>query len=87
MTERPADWLAGELMAVNAILIFVLRNLAASDGKLDQAIRAGLDQAADFAEHLTLAPTETSGSRKTAETLRVIENLRASIFQEQRPAK
>ena len=70
---------AAEIMAMNAILVHVLRRIAKSDLKLSDAISAGFDDAANLAGQLTIAPRKIS-TKETAETLRIIEILRIGVF-------
>ena len=74
-----ASTIAAEIMAMNAILVNVLRRIAKSDPQLSDAISAGFDDAANLAEQLTIAPGKTS-TKETAETLRIIEILRIGVF-------
>jgi|RhiMethySRZTD1v2_1073278.scaffolds.fasta_scaffold1514445_3 hypothetical protein len=74
-----ASTVAAEIMAMNAILVNVLRRIAISDPKLSDAISAGFDDAANLAEQLTIAPRKTP-TKETAETLRIIEIVRIGVF-------
>jgi hypothetical protein len=74
-----ASTIAAEIMAMNAILVHVLRRMAKSDPKLSDDISAGFDDAANLAEQLTIAPRKTP-TKETAETLRIIEILRVGVF-------
>jgi hypothetical protein len=83
-TDADTDLIASELMAVQGILMCVLRRIAAVDQNLASAIEGGLDDAANLAEEMKVALGEEATSGEAAEALRTIERLRAGILGEVR---
>jgi hypothetical protein len=81
-TDADTDLIASELMAVQGILMCVLRRIAAVDQNLASAIEGGLDDAANLAEEMKVALREEAASGEAAEALRTIDRLRAGILGE-----
>ena len=78
--ETDTNLIAAELMAVQGILMCVLRRVAAIDQNLASAIESGLDDATNLAEEMKVALREEAPSGEVAEALRTIERLRAGIL-------
>jgi hypothetical protein len=79
-TDADTNLIASELMAVQGILMCVLRRVAAVDQNLASAIESGLDDAIKLAEEMKVALGEESPSGEAAEALQTIERLRAGIL-------
>ena len=79
-TDADTNLIASELMAVQGILMCVLRRVAAVDQSLASAIESGLDDATNLAEEMKVALREEAPSGEVAEALRTIERLRAGIL-------
>jgi len=79
-TDADTNLIASELMAVQGILMCVLRRVAAVDQSLASAIESGLDDAIKLAEEMKVALGEETPSGEAAEALRTIERLRAGIL-------
>ena len=79
-TDADTNLIASELMAVQGILMCVLRRVAAVDQNLASAIESGLDDAIKLAEEMKVALGDESTSGEAAEALRTIERLRAGIL-------
>ena len=78
--DADTNLVASELMAVQGILMCVLRRIAAVDQNLASAIESGLDDATSLAEEMKVALGEKGPSGEAAEALRTIERLRAGIL-------
>ena len=78
--DADTNLVASELMAVQGILMCVLRRIAAVDQNLASAIESGLDDATSLAEEMKVALGEEGPSGEAAEALRTIERLRAGIL-------
>ena len=78
--DADTNLVASELMAVQGILMCVLRRVAAVDQNLASAIESGLDDATNLAEEMKVALGEEGPSGEAAEALRTIERLRAGIL-------
>ena len=78
--DADTNLIASELMAVQGILMCVLRRVAAIDQNLASAIESGLDDATNLAEEMKVALGEEATSGEAAEALRTIERLRAGIL-------
>ena len=79
-TDADTNLIASELMAVQGILMSVLRRVAAVDQNLASAIESGLDDAIKLAEEMKVALGEESPSGEAAEALQTIERLLAGIL-------
>ena len=79
-TDAETNLIASELMAVQGILMCVLRRVAAVDQSMASAIESGLDDATKLAEEMKVALGEEAPSGEAAEALRTIERLRAGIL-------
>jgi hypothetical protein len=79
-TNADTNLIASELMAVQGILMCVVRRVAAVDQNLASAIESGLDDAIKLAEEMKVALGEESPSGEAAEALQTIERLRAGIL-------
>ena len=79
-TDADTNLIASELMAVQGILMCVLRRVAAVDQNMASAIESGLDDAIKLAEEMKVALGEESPSGEAAEALQTIERLRAGIL-------
>ena len=78
--DADTNLVASELMAVQGILMCVLRRIAAVDQNLASAVEGGFDDAANLAEKMKVALGEEAPSGEVAEALRTIERLRAGIL-------
>jgi hypothetical protein len=78
--DADTNLIASELMAIQGILMCVLRRVAAVDQNLASAIESGLDDATNLAEEMKVALGEEAPSGEVAEALRTIERLRAGIL-------
>ena len=78
--DADTNLVASELMAVQGILMCVLRRIAAVDQNLASAIESGLGDATSLAEEMKVALGEKGPSGEAAEALRTIERLRAGIL-------
>ena len=78
--DTDTNLVAAELMAVQGILMCVLRRIAAVDQDLASAIEGGFDDAANLAEKMTVALGAGAPSKEAVEALRTIERLRAGIL-------
>ena len=79
-TDADTYLIASELMAVQGILMCVLRRVAAVDQNMASAIESGLDDATKLAEEMKVALGEEATSGEAAEALQTIERLRAGIL-------
>lgn len=78
--ETDTNLIAAELMAVQGILMCVLRRIAAVDQDLASAVEDGFDDAANLAEKMKVALGAGVPSKEAIESLRTIERLRAGIL-------
>jgi hypothetical protein len=78
--ETDTNLIAAELMAVQGILMCVLRRIAAVDQNLASAVEGGFDDAANLAEKMKVALGPGVPSKEAVESLRTIERLRAGIL-------
>jgi polysaccharide deacetylase 2 family uncharacterized protein YibQ len=78
--DTDTNLIAAELMAVQGILMCVLRRIAVVDQNLANAIEGGFDDAMNLAEKMTVALGEGAPSKEAVEALRTIERLRAGIL-------
>jgi hypothetical protein len=78
--EKQINSLSAETIAIQAILVHVLRRLAKSDPDLWKAIAAGFDDAASEVENIALQHNAEAKSERTLEALRIVEvNRKASL--------
>ena len=77
MPNDGTNIIAAELMAVQVILVLVLKRLTTVDRAMDTAIRSGFEDAADLAEQMAI---KASHSKEAIEALRIIEKLRTGVF-------
>ena len=81
MTQEDArDSIAGDIMAMQVILVSVLQRLAQSDPQLAGAIKDGLDDAANKTENIAIKFGKAPASHHTIKALRIVENLRSAIL-------
>ncbi len=80
-TEKEIHSLAGEQLAMQAILICVLGRLA--DSGLRQVITAGFDDAATYVEHIVIQFGKAANLQHTVKAIRVVEELRAAALGKQ----
>jgi hypothetical protein len=78
--ETDTNLIAAELMAVQGILMCVLRRIAAVDQNLASAVEDGFDDAINLAEKMKVALGPGVSSKEAVESLRTIERLRAGIL-------
>jgi hypothetical protein len=78
--DTDTNLIAAELMAVQGILMCVLRRISAIDENLANAIEDGFDDATNLAQKMTVALDEGAPSKEAAEALRTIERLRAGVL-------
>ena len=74
--RKEINRLHAETLALSAVVGFVFSRLAAQDPDLKQVIAAGFDDAANYAESLTLRAGKAIASDHSASALAVIEQLR-----------
>jgi hypothetical protein len=65
--------LSGESLAIQAVIVHVLRRLAKSDPDLWKAIAAGFDDAASEVENIAIQQGAEAKSERTLEALRIVE--------------
>ena len=78
--ETDTNLIAAELMAVQGILMCVLRRIAAVDQNLASAVEGGFDDAVNLAEKMKVALGAGVPSKEAVESLRTNERLRAGIL-------
>jgi hypothetical protein len=72
--------LSAETLAIQAVLVHVLRRLAKSDPDLWKAIAAGFDDAASEVENIAIQHGAEAKSERALEALRIVEiNRKASL--------
>lgn len=74
--KREIYSLAAETLAVQAVLVHVLRRLAKSDPNLWKAIAAGFDDAAREVETLAIQYGAEAKSKRTLQAIRLVETCR-----------
>jgi hypothetical protein len=79
-TDADTNLIAAELMAVQGILMCVLKRIAEVDENLASAIEGGFDDAANLAEKMKVALGAGAPSNEAVEALRTIERLRAGVL-------
>ena len=78
--EKEIHLLSAENLAIQAVLVHVLRHLAKSDANLWKAIAAGFDDAASEVENAAIQYGAEGRSERTLEALRIVQiNRRASL--------
>jgi hypothetical protein len=78
--EKEIHWLSAENLAIQAVLVHVLRHLAKSDPNLWKAVAAGFDDAASEVENTAMQHGAEAKSDRTLEALRIVEiNRKASL--------
>lgn len=82
-TKRELVALAAESMAVQAILCQLARRVSAISPELSAAVIDSFDDAANFAEKISLAKGKASGH--LPESLRIIEDLRRVVTGHDKP--
>jgi hypothetical protein len=71
--EKEIYSLSAEAIAIQAMLVHVLRRLAKSDPNLWKAISAGFDDAASEVENMAIQHGAEAKSEHTLEALRIVE--------------
>jgi hypothetical protein len=71
--EKEIYPLSAETLAIQAVLVHVLRRLAKSDPNLWKAISAGFDDAASEVENMAIQHGAEAKSECTLEALRMVE--------------
>lgn len=74
--------LAGETLALQAVLLGVFGRLAKSDPELKTILAAGLDDAANYVEHVAIRLGTAAPSNHTVKALEIVEGLRRSVIGE-----
>jgi hypothetical protein len=69
--EKEIHWLSAENLAIQAVLVHVLRHLAKSDPNLWMAVAAGFDDAASEVENTAMQHGAEAKSDRTLEALRM----------------
>src|SRR5258708_39824778 len=78
--EKEIHLLSAENLAIQAVLVHVLKHLAKSDSNLWKAIAAGFDDAASEVENIAIQHGAEAKSEHTLEALRIVEiNRKASL--------
>jgi hypothetical protein len=78
--ENEIHLLSAENLAIQAVLVHVLRHLAKSDSDLWKAIAAGFDDAAREVENIAIQHGADPKSERTLEALRIVGiNRKASL--------
>lgn len=78
--EKEIYSLSAETLAIQAVLVHVLRRLAKSDPDLWKAIAAGFDDAASEVESIAIQHGAEAKSERALEALRIVEiNRKASL--------
>lgn len=72
-TKKKIHLLSTENLAIQAVLVHVLRHLAKSDPNLWKAIAAGFDDAAREVENTAIQHGAEAKSERTLEALRIVE--------------
>lgn len=72
--------LAGETLALQAVLNAILPRLAALSPEIRGAISAGFDEAANLVEHVALKHGHEAHPAHTAKALDIVEGLRANAL-------
>jgi hypothetical protein len=72
--------LAGETLALQAILFGILPRLAALSPEARKAIAAGFDDAANFVEHITLKFGNNASPAHCAKALQIVEGMRSNTL-------
>jgi hypothetical protein len=72
--------LAGETLALQAILFGILPRLAALSPESRAAITAGFDDAANFVEHIALKLGDQAHPAHAAKALEIVEGMRANTL-------
>jgi len=71
--EKEINSLSAETIAIQAVIVHVLRHLAKSGPDLWKAIAAGFDDAASEVENIALQHGAEAKSERTLEALRIVE--------------
>jgi hypothetical protein len=78
--EKEIGSLSAETIAIQAVLVHVLRRLAKSSPDLWKAIAVGFDDATSEVENIALQHGAEAKSERTLEALRIVEvNRKASL--------
>jgi len=78
--EKEIHLLSAENLAIQAVLVHVLKHLAKSDPALWRAIAAGFDDAAGEVEIIAMQHGAEAKSERTLEAIRIVEiNRKASL--------
>jgi hypothetical protein len=86
MTGKPDDrifdvqTLAGETLAVQAILLGILPRLAALSPEIRAALGVGFDDAANMVEHLALKFGDQASPAHATRALQIVEGMRADTL-------
>jgi hypothetical protein len=78
--KQQIEALSGETLAIQVILVNVLRRLRTVDPTLADAIVAGLDDAANQAEYFAIRVGKSASPQHTVKALRIVEELRTAIL-------
>jgi hypothetical protein len=77
--EHEIKSLAAETLALQAILIGIMDRLAKSGPEMRSIVASGLDDAANYVEHIALKYT-SAAPEHTAKALQIVEGLRATAL-------
>lgn len=72
--------LAGETLAIQAILNSILPRLAALSPDIRSAISSGLDEAANLVEHIAIKHGDEAHPAHTAKALQIVEAIRSNTL-------
>jgi hypothetical protein len=72
--------LAGETLALQAVLFGILPRLAALSPELKAALSAGFDDAADFVEHIAIKLGNEAHPAHAAKALQIVEGMRTNTL-------
>jgi hypothetical protein len=86
MTDKPDDRifevqsLAGETLAIQAMLFGILPRLAALSPEIRAALGVGFDDAANFVENLAIKFGDKASPAHVTKALQIVEGMRASTL-------
>ena len=72
--------LAVETLAIQMILVNVLRQIGAADPSTRNAIAAGLNEAANTVEHVAITLGKTAKPEHTTRALQIVEQIRTAVL-------
>ncbi len=81
--SKEINSLAGETLALSAIVCAVLGRLAGTSTETREAIRLGLDEALSHVENIALVFGPRARSEHTLGALKVVQTIRDTVFPHQ----